>query len=393
MLEIKPKIKQKIILSCSALLLFSSQFVLADTYPVTVTDVAGRTITIEQEPQNIALSTGRVFPLLEMIYQDKAVDHLVAWRDDMRLSAPSMYRDYLSIYPQLKKVVKIGKVKSGEFDTERFINMQRRPDLFVLDISNVKLAQDKGLIKKLDKLGIKVLAIDFRENPVKNTVQSVTSLATALGHKAQGEKFATYYQQHVNVLKTRIADLEEQGKTKVFIERAAGYHESCCNTFATGNMGAYVSFLQATNIADKPLKGAITGQMSVENVISYQPDVYIMQTTGWLDKEGNPTAGIPFGYAPLNAKAMQSATANIMARPWLKALSAYQNKRIYSIYMPFYNSPYNLVAMEYFAKWIYPQAFKDLDPEKTFVEMNQRFAQRQVQGRFGQDNFKVIASE
>ncbi|ETX12419.1 cobalamin ABC transporter substrate-binding protein [Marinomonas ushuaiensis DSM 15871] len=372
-------------------LLLSSYSVLADTFPVTVTDVAGRTITIDHEPKNIALSTGRVFPLLEMLYQDEAPDRLVAWRDDMRVSAPSMYRDYTKTYPQLKDVVKIGKVKSGEFDTERFINMKRRPDLFVLDISNVKLAADKGLIKKLDKLGIKVLAIDFREDPIVNTVQSVTSLATALGKKAQGEKFAAYYQKHVDVLSSTIALLPaSQLNRKVFIERAAGYSDSCCNTFADGNMGAYVPFLNAVNIAHEPLKGANTGQMSKESIITYQPDVYIMQTTGWIDKEGNPTSGIPFGYAPLNNKAIQKSTEHIMNRPWLKALAAYKDQNIYSIYMPFYNSPYNIVALEYFAKWIYPEQFKTLNPENTFEEMNQIFANRSVSGRFGQDNFKVI---
>ncbi len=43
-------------------------------------------------------------------------------------------------------------------------------------------------------------------------------------------------------------------------------------------MGAYIPFLKAINIADKPLDGAVTGQMSPETVITAHPDVYIMQT-------------------------------------------------------------------------------------------------------------------
>ena len=385
---------KKLFLSCSLLaasMLLPTHSVFADTFPVTVTDVAGRTITIDKEPQNIALSTGRVFPLLEMLYQEKAADHLVAWRDDMVRSAPSMYANYIKDYPQLKDVLHIGKIKSSEFDTERFINMERKPDLFVVDISNIKLAQDKGLLKKLDQAGIKVLAIDFRENPIINTVQSVTSLAAALGKKEQGQKFADYYQQHIETLSNTIALIpKEKLNQKVFIERAAGYRSSCCHTFATGNMGAYIPFLKATNIAEKPLKGAITGQMSAESVITLQSDVYIMQTAGWLDEEGTPKAGIPFGYAPLNKNAIHQATEDLMNRRWMEATKAYQNKRVYSIYMPFYNSPYNLVALEYFAKWIYPEQFKDLDPAKTFEEMNLRFGDRKVEGIFGQDNFKVI---
>ncbi|PKH03656.1 cobalamin ABC transporter substrate-binding protein [Psychromonas sp. MB-3u-54] len=391
-----------IFISC-ILTSFSSS---ADTFPLTVTDIAGRTITIDSEPQKIALSSGRVFPLLEIIYQKDAAKHLVAWRDDMRLSAPSMYQNYIKDYPGLKNIMTIGKIKSAEFDAERFINMSNKPDLFVVDLSNIKLAQDKGLLEKLEKAGIKVLAIDFREHPVKNTVQSITSLATALGRKAQGQRFADYYQEHITRLTDAVASLpvEEQNKT-VFIERAAGYSDSCCRTFSEGNMGAYIPLLKAKNIAEKPLQGAVTGQMSPESVIIAQPDIYIMQTTGWLDKEGNVTAGIPLGYSPIHNdavnnntiknqaiknQAIKKSTTALMARSWLKATKAYQDKNIYSIYMPFYNSPYNLVAMEYFAKWIHPQQFKDLNPLHTFEEMNQRFADRTASGVFGQNNVKAM---
>lgn len=364
---------------------------LADSFPVTITDVAGRTITLNSQPKNIALSTGRVFPLLEIIYQKEAANHLVAWRDDMRLSAPSMYANYIHYYPQLKNVMKIGKIKSGEFDTERFISMKNKPDLFVVDISNIKLAKEKGLIAKLDRVGIKVLAIDFSANPIKNTLRSVTSLAKALGKKDQGQQFADYYQSHVNYLKKIVNSLPDHERhKKVFIERAAGYLDSCCNTFAKGNMGSYIPFLNAINIADKPLNGAKAGQMSMESIIQFQPDVYIMQTTGWINKDGKTTGGIPFGYAPTNSMAIKSATHALMDRTWIKATKAYENKNVYSIYMPFYNSPYNLVAMEYFAKWLHPKQFNDLNPQTTFEEMNQRFANRTVTGIFGQNNNKVV---
>jgi iron complex transport system substrate-binding protein len=375
----------------TSLCAITSHIALADTFPVTVTDVAGRTITINSQPENIALSTGRLMPLLEIMYQKDAIKHLVVWRDDMRLSAPSMYSNYTKMYPELKNLMKIGKIQTSEFDTERFINMTHKPDLFVVDLANIKIAEEKGLLKKLDKAGIKVLAVDFREHPIKNTLQSVTSLATALGRKEQGQHFADYYQEHIKAITDTIASLPESEKhKKVFIERAAGYNTSCCRTFATGNMGAYIPYLGATNIAEKPLKGAVTGQMSAESIIVDQPDVYIMQSTGWIDKDGNATAGIPLGYGPVHKDGIKKATSELMNRPFLKATKAYQNHDVYSIYMPFYNSPYNLVAIEYFAKWLHPEQFKDLDPEHTFEEMNLRFGHRKVAGIFGQNNTEAM---
>ncbi|MGO3343821.1 MAG: ABC transporter substrate-binding protein [Marinomonas sp.] len=373
-----------LLISACSLLSYSA---LAGTFPITVTDIAGRTITIDKEPENIALSTGRLLPLLDIMYQKNAVAHLVAWRDDMRLSAPSMYASYIKDYPELKNIPQLGTIKSGEFDVERFINLTNKPDLFVVDLSNIKLAQDKGLITTLERAGIKVLAVDFREHPVKNTLRSVTSLAKALGRDEQGQAFADYYQQHIKAITDIITQLPPtERQKKVFIERAAGYSDSCCRTFSSGNMGAYIPYLAAINIAEKPLKGVVSGQMSTESIIVAQPDVYIMQTTGWIDKDGNATAGIPLGYAPIYKDTIKTATHTLMSRAWLKATNAYQHKQIYSIYMPFYNSPYNLVAIEYFAKWIHPEQFKDLNPNHTFEEMNLRFGGRTETGLFGQNN-------
>ncbi|HIF9091938.1 TPA: ABC transporter substrate-binding protein [Photobacterium damselae] len=372
--------------------LISSFSALATQYPVTITDVSGRQVTIDHQPEHIALSTGRVFPLLEIMYQKDAAKHLVAWRDDMKMSAPSMYKSYLKDFPSLSSLPVIGKIKSGEFDAERFINLKPKPDLFVVDLSNIKLAQDKGLLKKLQQAGIAVLAIDFREDPLRNTVQSVSDLAIALNKEKQGEAFTQYYQKHLNNIKHALADLPKSEEQKnVFIERAAGYDNSCCQTFAAGNMGAYIPFLKAKNIATKPLHGAVTGKMSPETVIASQPDVYIMQTTGWLDKKGKPTGGIPLGYSPVNHQAIAKATKTLMDRNWMPAVKAYQTNNVYSIYMPFYNSPYNLVALEYFAKWIHPTQFTNLDPNKTFIEMNQKFANRKVSGVFGQNNIEAMS--
>ena len=81
----------KTILTIAVGSLFSASTFAAD-YPITVTDVAGRTVTFEHQPEHIALSSARVFPLLEIIYQQDAAKHLVAARDDMRISSRAATR-------------------------------------------------------------------------------------------------------------------------------------------------------------------------------------------------------------------------------------------------------------------------------------------------------------
>ena len=39
----------------------------------------------------------------------------------------------------------------------------------------------------------------------------------------------------------------------------------------------------------------------------------------------------------------------------------------------FYNSPYDVIAIQQLAKWIHPQLFADLDPDDTFRRLHQEF--------------------
>ncbi|WP_318419308.1 ABC transporter substrate-binding protein [Photobacterium leiognathi] len=367
--------------SCSAL---------AGDYPMTITDVSGQTITLDHQPQHIALGTARNFPLLEIVYGKDAGKHVIAMRDDMKISAPSMYEFYTKKYPNLKTVPEIGKISKGQFDAESFIQMQPKPDVLIIGTSSMNSAKEKGLVKKLNDAGIQVITADFREQTIKNTMTSVTSVAKALGHEERGKAFADYYTKHLNVITDRIAKAKDLKPKTVFMETAAGYTlDSCCNTYAGGNMDDFITLLKATNIATKPLGGAHSGNMSPETIVAENPDVYIMQTAGWVNKKGHSSKGIPLGYAP-NDDAIKAATTTLMDRSWLQATNANLTGNVFSIYKPFYNSPYNLVALEHFAQWIRPELFKDLNPEQTFVEMNKILADSDVSGLFGINNVEVI---
>ena len=371
------------IVSCSAF---------AADYPMTVTDITGRSITLDHQPEYIALGTARNFPLLEIVYGKDAGKHLVAMRDDMKNSAPSMYDIYVKRYPSLAKAHNIGKIIKGQFDAEAFINMKPKPDVLIIGLDSAKKAQSTGLINKLDAAGIQVITADFRDKTIANTLNSVTTVATALGQQQRGQAFSDYYLKHLNHIKEVIAQHPDIKSKNVFLETAAGYtFESCCDTYSGGNMSDFITLLKAENIATKPLKGAHKGVMSPETIITANTDVYIMQSAGWIDKKtGEATHGIPLGYA-MNNQAIADQTKLLMSRDWLKATKAFQTKDVYAVYKPFYNSPYNLVALEYFAKWIHPELFNDLNPERTFEEMNKQLGDHDVKGIFGISSFEVMA--
>lgn len=62
--------------------------------------------------------------------------------------------------------------------------------------------------------------------------------------------------------------------------------------------------------------------------------------------------------------------ARITARPEFAALRPIQAGQAHGLWHDFYNSPFNILAVEAMARWIHPQRFADLDPARTMGEIN-----------------------
>ena len=67
---------------------------------------------------------------------------------------------------------------------------------------------------------------------------------------------------------------------------------------------------------------------------------------------------------------LASEAAKVLtSRTGVAQIPAVINGNVYAVYHQFYNHPYNIVGMEYLAKFIYPQEFKTLDPAKTYRDI------------------------
>jgi len=90
---------------------------------------------------------------------------------------------------------------------------------------------------------------------------------------------------------------------------------------------------------------------------------------------------VPFGYEATPDKVQQSLRALAERKGW-PTLSAVKTKRFFSVYHQFYTSPSHLVALQVFAKWLYPDEFKDIDPEATHRLYHERFSPIPLSGVF-----------
>lgn len=334
----------------------------ATQYPVTITDFADRKVTVEHEPQRIILQDGRDIMAMALLDRDNPFKRLVAWNNLAKKQDIASWQMLKTRWPEAAAVMDMGFSDKGNVDLESVLAKQ--PDLMVAQLRAKPALIESGVLAKLTALKVPVVFIDYEINPAKDTAPSIDLLGKIINQESNAAAYSAFYRQHLQAIEQKTATITP--KPKVFVEALAGNSDSCCFTHGHNGWGGLVEAVGAKNIGSDLLPGA-SGFISLEKIISVQPDVYIM--TG--SKRGNSQV-LPLG---LNASPQEvDRQANVLLqRTGIAQIPAVAAKRAYGIYHHFYNHPYNIVGMEYLAKDIYPQAFGDLNPDATYHNIIKNF--------------------
>jgi iron complex transport system substrate-binding protein len=345
---------------------------------ITVTDIAGRSVSVEKNPSKIVLGEGRMIYSIALLDREDPFKRVVGWKDDLIRFDPDHYRKYKAKFPDIDKIKNFGSPYSSEFSLEAVV--ASGAEVMILNLGKLLQAQESGLLEKLEKAGIAVLFVDFRQRPTQNTVPSLQLLGRVLDRRDQADEFIDFYIHNMQTVLNRVEKIKEADRPVVFVERAAGYNpDKCCSTFGDANLGRLVDLAGGANWGSKKFSGH-GGKVNPEAIFVDNPDVIIGTGANWA--EANPaTTAVLFGYEA-DDKMVQERLGNLAARKGWGELKAVKNGNFRSIYHQFYNSPYHFVALQTFAKWFYPDQFKDVEPEKTFTELHDRFLPIDYSGVF-----------
>ncbi|MFK3922486.1 ABC transporter substrate-binding protein [Serratia liquefaciens] len=341
---------------------------MATTYPLTLTDTSGQSLTIKQEPKRIVVQDGRDILTLALLDRADPFARLVAWNNLLKKSDGETWKILRNKWPEANGIIDMGFSDKGEVNLESVIAKQ--PDLMVAQLRSKPSLSQTGVLDKLKALNIPVLFIDTMLKPVENTPKSITLLGETLNRESEAKQYTDFYQQHYQNILNKTKAVEP--KPLVFIEAKAGLNglESCCFTHSHVGWGGMIEAVGARNLGSALLPGA-TGDVSLEKVISMKPDAYIVSGSQWATKTN---AAVPFGYG-VTQQQVDDAFNRMKQRPGFAQVTAVKEGRFYGIYHNFYNHPYNIVGLEYLAKFIYPNQFKELDPAKTYSEILSRFTE------------------
>ncbi|KAB0495050.1 iron complex transport system substrate-binding protein [Pseudomonas vancouverensis] len=334
---------------------------------VTVTDLLGRQVKVNIPVRRVILGEGRQLYLVAALDTQNPIQRIVGWRKDLIQSDPDTYGAYLRQFPAIAQIPTFGGFEDGTFDIEQAISQQ--PDVIILNIEAQHATEDARYIEKLDALGIPVVYVDFRNNPMQNTEPTMRLFGQLFRKEDRAEAFIAYRNQQIRRV-TDVIAAHQPPRPKVFIERIGGYTDDCCLSFGDENFGRFVELAGGDNIA----KGIIPntfGQLNAEQVVVANPDQVVITSANWQAfAPGGHWVGVGPG-ADLNEARRKLAWYT--ARPAYTGIKAQDSQAFHGIWHQFYNSPYQFFAIQQFAKWFHPQLFADLDPDASFREFHERF--------------------
>lgn len=344
---------------------------------VTVTDVTGRQVSFDHKPERILLAEGRGLFATSILNKEDPMEKVVAIGSDLHKAAPSYEEKLAATHKELKDLPTVGNIAQGDVSVESLLS--HKPDVTVLTLDHKKAAEESGLLKKMDQAGLKYVFTDFRQKPLENTTKTMDLYGQLFGKEDKAKEFNDFYSAKVKDITDRASAAKNKPKTLVW--QAAGMKD-CCATVKESNLGDLVNAAGGENLGDSLLESE-SGDLTAEKVISEQPEQIIATGGAWAKDPEKPEVlpHVELGYKAkpsISEKTLQG----LLETPGFTALKAPKEGKLHGVYHQFYDSPLNVFALEQFAKWLQPETFKDLDPQRDFADFHKEWLPFEYSGTF-----------
>jgi len=253
-----------------------------------------------------------------------------------------------AIFPLLSQLPTVGKWSDP--DIEAIVSLD--PDLVIADL---RWPDPEELEDKLQGFGIPVVRMGFTYPDF--ALQEMLMLGYLLDERDSAEKFVAFEKGYLDLIEDRLAALSDDEKPRVF---------PMYSIWKPGSEGSIVHMLclkaGGKNIA-ADLRGGTGGmypEVDSEWLIMADPEVMFQWSA-------------PGGYNVDDNSEMEAEWLQIISRPELANVTAIKEQRVYMFAPEITSRPCWFVSLAYLAKWLYPDLFKDLDPQAIHQEYLTRF--------------------
>ena len=191
--------------------------------------------------------------------------------------------------------------------------------------------------------------------PIDFTCEFMQKMVPIIGHQDEVDEYTEWAQEYNTLVKDRIATLTTDQKVKVFLEWYEPYR-----SFAT--LSVYQG--GGINIAEEEVDYAPV--LSSEFVVEENPSVIIRM----VSSESH------------NINDFIAAKNEILDRPALQDVDAVKYDRVYICDFYARSGIRSVVGYLYWATWLQPSLFSDINPAAVNQELNQKFFGTAIAGTF-----------
>ena len=332
------KIKVSMILM--VLLLAVAVMDLAAQQTWTITDAAGREVTVPTKVSRVICSGPGALRLLSYL----GAQDLIVAVDDIEVKRSRFdARPYALANPQFKELPIFGEFR-GFDNPELILALPQQPQLIFKTFAT--MGHDP--VELQEKTGIPTVILEYGNLGTHRDrlANSLRIMGRVLGRDARAEQVIAYFEAAINDLKTRTEAVPDNERPTCFV---GGIAYKGPHGFRSTEPGyPPFMFVNAANLAyDKTLLGSASRQITVakEKLLQWDPEVLFLDLST-LQLEGEA-----------------SGLWEIRNDPALKTLSAVQKRKVYGV-LPYnwYTKNYgSVLANAYFiGKVLYPDRFKDV---------------------------------
>ena len=327
------------------------------SFPYTFTDIEGREITIEKQPETFVV--GNYILNFMLIGGKESLDKVVGMPlDGWQETRYGEYESMTKSFPEILDKTSIGGYHDDVLNAE--LILQLKPD--VLLINRSQYTENETSVPVFEKAGIKVVVLDYHKMKLENHVKSTEILGVLLGKEDVAEEMITDYTNTIDMVNSKIKDSGEEGR-KTYVELGNKGIGEYGNSYTGCLWGSIIDNVGGINIADSVLDASEGyGALDKEYVLSQNPDVILIGGSIWT---GTNTDSDQMRMGLTVDSAMsQERLQGFMTRDGWSGLNAVKNGEVYGVDHGSLRFMGDYVYTLAIAKAIYPDVFEDVDPQK-----------------------------
>ncbi|MGO2506795.1 MAG: ABC transporter substrate-binding protein [Psychrobacter alimentarius] len=336
----------------------------------TINDVLGRDVQVDIPAKRVVL--GFYYPDYIAATGAENFEQVVGIsREFWEKFNPGSWNLYNQKLPNLQGIGDIGNIDRGTFSFEKTLAM--KPDVVIL----AKQQYDtlKAEMPRFEAANIPVVVVDYNDQTVKNHVKSTQIFGQLAGSEQRADQVAQEYADGIADIQKRV-NAAQSAKPKIYVEFGDKGPKEHSFTFGKNMWGAIADIVGGDNISKPFVEN--WGPINPEQVLVSKPEVIMISGTEVGMKQPNTMAmGID-----VPADEAQRRLKGFTTRNGWENLPAVKNNRVYGIYHTASRSLSDLAAAQFMAKALYPTAFTDVDPEKTYMDFHKKYLPVKPNGTF-----------